>query len=96
MLPGLLAENITLGLLRWPFYTAAADMWLPDVGEQAPTAVCHRLSKTFWRGEPGGKYIQLFLRWNSRKMEGPYKWKKLLRERTILQIDSKSKQLHTP
>ena len=67
MLSGFLAKNVTLCLLGCWFYRAAADMWLPDVGEQAPTAVCHRLSKTFQRGDIGRKYIQFVLRWNSKK-----------------------------
>lgn len=38
-----------LCLLGCWFYTAAADMWLPDVGEQAPTAVCHAFKQNFRR-----------------------------------------------
>lgn len=53
MLPRLRAESVTLSLLGWPFYTAAADMWPPDVREQAPSAVRHCLSKTSaWRAWP--------------------------------------------
>lgn len=68
MLPGFLAKSVTLGLLGGLFYTAAADMWLPDVREQAPTAVCHWLGTTSLHGDTGRKYIQLILRWNSRKV----------------------------
>lgn len=47
MLPGLLARSVARGLLAGPFYAAAAaDMWLPDVGAQAPAAACHRASRT--------------------------------------------------